>query len=115
MKIDSVYHGPTQSAFVKRVNGSIQRDKRMKMNNTMTDVNSKLDKWQNLKSGRRKTPGMNTSRSKVSNSSARINMREFKPTQNVDDDHKVTMADHAFSRENDEYFNTGIYNKNRRF
>ena len=80
MKIDSVYNGPTQSAFVKSVNGSIQRDKRMKMNYTMQDVNSKLDRFQNLKSGRRKTPGMNTSRSKVSNSTARLNMREFKPT-----------------------------------
>lgn len=71
----------------------------MKMNNTMTDVNSKLDSFQNLKSGRRRGPGMNTTRSKVSNSTARLNMREFKPKPVVEE--KQTMADRAFDWEND--------------
>ena len=84
------------------------------MNNTMNDVNKKMDQFQNLKSGKKKSKGFNTSRSKVSSSAARINMREFKPAPTVQDHQKITMADRVFERENDEYFNTGIYNKKQR-
>jgi hypothetical protein len=112
MKIDSIYRGPSQSYYLKSVHGSIQRDKRLKMNNTLMDVNSRLDSFQNLRSGRtRKTPGKNTSRSKLSNSNARLNMRKFKP---VTESPREIMADEIFSNENDEYFTTGIYYKNKR-
>jgi len=80
----------------------------------MNDVNKRMDSFQNLKYGKRKVTGFNTSRSKVSNSTARINMREFKPAPRVQDHQKITMADRVFERENDEYFNTGIYNKKGR-
>ena len=45
MKIDSVYNGPTQSSYMKSINGGIQRDKRIKMNHTLTGVNHKLDSF----------------------------------------------------------------------
>ena len=79
MKIDSVYKGPSRTPYMKSINGSVQRDKRLKMSNSMTGVNERLDSFQNLRSSRKKPMGFNTSRSKVSTSTARINMRTFKP------------------------------------
>lgn len=68
----------------------------MRMNNTMVDVNSKLENFQNLKSKRKRPPGMNTSRSKVSVSNARLNMKKFKPQDEVIIP-RLTMADEVFA------------------
>ena len=85
------------------------------MNNSLMDVNSKLDNFQTLRSNRKKTVGLNTSRSKWSVSNARINMRKYKPVVQDDEEQvKQVMTDAVFAKENDQYFQTGIYGNNNR-
>lgn len=77
----------------------------MKMNNSLLEINSKLDNFQSLKSNRKKPMGLNTSRSKLSVSNARINMRKFKPVMEEQKQMpNVVMADIVFEKQNDEYF-----------
>mmetsp|Transcript_9505 Transcript_9505/g.15996 ORF Transcript_9505/g.15996 Transcript_9505/m.15996 type:complete len:101 (+) Transcript_9505:798-1100(+) len=48
IKYDLVFRQPIRSKFLKRVDGSIQQDKRVKLNNSMSDVSLKLERFQNL-------------------------------------------------------------------
>lgn len=49
MKIDVMYYGPSQSKFLKKINGVIQTDKRIKLNNSINEISKKLKNWKNIK------------------------------------------------------------------
>jgi hypothetical protein len=48
MKIDGMYYGPSQSKFIKKVNGMIQTDKRIRLSNSLNDISKKLNNWKNI-------------------------------------------------------------------
>ena len=43
MNYDTVFEGPNQSDQLKKVDGYVRHDRRIKLNRTMTDVSKKMD------------------------------------------------------------------------